>query len=54
MKEIILQEKETSLQNPKPYHAPRLDELGAARAVTLGGSPGIGDSGGLPGKPLGM
>ena len=30
----------------KRYHQPRLQVLGDLRAVTLGGSPGTGDSGG--------
>ena len=28
----------------KPYHKPRLEELGDLRSLTLGGSPGGGDS----------
>lgn len=30
----------------KPYVAPTMNDLGALRDVTLGASPGIGDSGG--------
>jgi len=30
----------------KPYRKPRLQELGDLRTLTLGGSPGTGDSGG--------
>lgn len=30
----------------KPYHKPWLLELGDLRTLTLGGSPGVGDSGG--------
>jgi hypothetical protein len=30
----------------KPYLKPRLEELGDLRSITLGGSPGAGDSGG--------
>ena len=37
--------EETKSNNLKPYEIPRLDELGDLRALTLGGSPGIGDSG---------
>lgn len=29
----------------KPYHKPRLIEMGDLRTLTLGGSPGAGDSG---------
>jgi len=29
----------------KPYSRPKLDALGDLRALTLGGSPGLGDSG---------
>ena len=39
----------------KPYHKPQLEELGDLRALTLGGSPGIGDSGmGYPEFPIGF
>jgi hypothetical protein len=35
------------------YASPRLVELGDLRSLTLGGSPGFGDSGiGAPRKPL--
>ena len=30
----------------KPYRKPQLEELGDLRTLTLGGSPGTGDSGG--------
>jgi hypothetical protein len=30
----------------KPYRKPHLDKLGDLRTLTLGGSPGTGDSGG--------
>lgn len=37
----------------RPYVSPRLVELGDLRSLTLGGSPGAGDSGiGSPRKPL--
>lgn len=37
----------------RPYVSPRLVELGDLRSLTLGGSPGAGDSGiGTPRKPL--
>jgi len=29
----------------KPYNSPKLEELGDIREITLGGSPGVGDSG---------
>lgn len=32
-------------EQPKPYEAPRIEPRGDVRGVTLGGSPGIGDSG---------
>ena len=33
-------------QKPRrPYRAPRLEVLGDVRDLTLGGSPGVGDSG---------
>ena len=31
-------------ETKKVYHAPTLDRYGALKNVTLGGSPGIGDS----------
>lgn len=41
------------VESRRPYAAPRLVELGDLRSVTLGGSPGFGDSGiGAPRKPL--
>ena len=36
----------------RPYESPRLVELGDLRSLTLGGSPGAGDSGFGPKKPL--
>ena len=37
----------------RPYVSPRFVELGDLRSLTLGGSPGAGDSGvGRPRKPL--
>ena len=37
----------------RPFVSPRLVELGDLRSLTLGGSPGAGDSGiGVPRKPL--
>jgi hypothetical protein len=36
----------------RPYESPRLVELGDLRSLTLGGSPGAGDSGVGPRKPL--
>lgn len=36
----------------RPYVSPRLVELGDLRSLTLGGSPGAGDSGVGPRKPL--
>jgi hypothetical protein len=37
----------------RPYASPRLVVLGDLRSLTLGGSPGAGDSGvGAPRKPL--
>lgn len=34
---------------PRPYAKPQVTDLGALRDVTLGASPGIGDSGGAAG-----
>lgn len=34
----------------KPYRKPGLESLGDLRSLTLGGSPGAGDSGGVPRK----
>ena len=40
-------------ESRRPYVSPRLVELGDLRSLTLGGSPGAGDSGiGSPRKPL--
>jgi len=40
-------------QPRRPYMSPRLVDLGDLRSLTLGGSPGAGDSGiGSPRKPL--
>ena len=41
------------VESRRPYVSPRLVELGDLRSLTLGGSPGAGDSGiGRPRKPL--
>ena len=41
------------VESRRPYASPRLVELGDLRSLTLGGSPGAGDSGiGAPRKPL--
>ena len=41
------------VKSRRPYVSPRLVELGDLRSLTLGGSPGAGDSGiGSPRKPL--
>lgn len=41
------------VETRRPYVSPRLVELGDLRSLTLGGSPGFGDSGGgAPRKPL--
>ena len=41
------------VKSRRPYASPRLVELGDLRSLTLGGSPGFGDSGiGRPRKPL--
>lgn len=41
------------VESRRPYVSPRLVELGDLRSLTLGGSPGFGDSGiGAPRKPL--
>ena len=40
-------------ESRRPYVSPRLVDLGDLRSLTLGGSPGAGDSGiGAPRKPL--
>ena len=36
---------ESKDKSGKPYHKPRLEDLGDLRTITLGGSPGINDSG---------
>ena len=36
----------SSVRSRKPYLRPRLRPLGDLRSLTLGGSPGVGDSGG--------
>lgn len=43
--------RETASEGPpreaarrRPYHTPRLERLGDLRSLTLGGSPGAGDS----------
>lgn len=38
----------------KRYSKPLLEELGDLRTLTLGGSPGVGDSGGDPQFPVGF
>ena len=40
------------VETRRPYVSPRLVELGDLRSLTLGGSPGAGDSGVGPRKPL--
>jgi hypothetical protein len=42
-------------QTKKPYVSPRLEKFGRFRDLTLGGSPGVGDSGAGAGSenPLG-
>ena len=41
------------VESRRPYVSPRLVDLGDLRSLTLGGSPGAGDSGmGAPRKPL--
>ena len=40
------------VESRRPYVSPRLVELGDLRSLTLGGSPGAGDSGVGPRKPL--
>jgi hypothetical protein len=41
------------VESRRPYVSPRLVVLGDLRSLTLGGSPGFGDSGiGAPRKPL--
>lgn len=35
----------TGRQKRKPYSAPKLELYGDIRSLTLGGSPGVGDSG---------
>ncbi len=42
----------TAGQFRKPYHKPQLEELGDLRTLTLGGSPGAGDSGGAFGVEI--
>ena len=42
------------LADRRPYETPRLEVYGNIRELTLGGSPGIGDSGGFPTKPRGF
>jgi hypothetical protein len=37
--------KENEVKLRKPYRKPHLEELGDLRSMTLGGSPGINDSG---------
>lgn len=42
-KEVIINKQE---QTKKSYQKPELVSLGDIRDVTMGGSPGVGDSGG--------
>lgn len=39
-------ESKYNKENKKPYNKPELISLGDIRDVTMGGSPGVGDSGG--------
>ena len=39
--------EQTEIKRRKPYRKPFVEELGDLRTVTLGGSPGAGDSGGI-------
>lgn len=41
----ILLPRAADPQGKQPYEAPQLRELGDVRDLTLGGSPGTGDSG---------
>ena len=41
-----LQKSENDKKSRKPYRKPQLEVLGDLRSLTLGGSPGIGESGG--------
>ena len=44
--DVIEQDPPEDQERPlKPYVKPDLEELGDMRAITLGGSPGINDSG---------
>lgn len=46
-------EKKQNSENKRSYNKPKLTPLGDIRDVTMGGSPGFGDSGGLnPEKPF--
>lgn len=40
---------ESAVRAKRPYAAPVLRSFGDVRSLTLGGSPGTGDSGGNPG-----
>ena len=47
------QSRTADVGSRRPYVSPRLVDLGDLRSLTLGGSPGAGDSGiGAPRKPL--
>lgn len=56
MKKIIntnqKENKRNQEERKKPYTPPQVLSLGDIRDVTMGGSPGIGDSGGAPQKPF--
>jgi hypothetical protein len=41
----ILTKKDQSEPPRKPYLAPKLEEIGDLRSLTLGGTPGTGDTG---------
>jgi len=41
-------------ESRRRYYKPSLKELGDLRTLTLGGSPGVGDSGGDPQFPIGF
>lgn len=46
MKNQKEQKNKTEIISKKPYKKPQLISLGDIRDVTMGGSPGVGDSGG--------
>ena len=45
MHEITQKESENQVKVRRQYHKPRLEDLGDLRTLTLGGSPGLNDSG---------